>query len=125
MRDSKIKDLRPEIEGIDDTSSLPRESFQNRTLRPILKLQHPLTSALLDTNAHFAKHIPHPSSLTLDQYTKEVTKFISTNKEIRTQILGVIIGMMTLEEYREYAEHKSEYNKRIISMQLKRYLDSY
>ena len=125
MRETKILELRPIIEQAMVTHALPHETFQNTTLRPILKLQHPLTTILLDTNSHFSKLYPNPSRLTPDQYAVAIDKFIKSNKAFRVQLIGMITGLMTIEEYKLYGEHKSEYNKRMVTMQIKRYIDTF
>ena len=125
MRETNILELRPLIKQAEVSNALTHEAFQNKTLRPILKLQHPITKVLLDTNSHFAKLYPNASLLTQDQYAIAIDKFIKANKEFRNQLIGMITGLMTVKEYEIYFAHKSEYNKRMITMQAKRYIDTF
>ena len=124
MRDMELLALRPHIEHLSYDKALTHEAFQNTTLRAILKYQHPLTRALLDTDPLFAKRFPQSSRLSLEAYAESVDTHVKSHKEIRALIIGMVIGMMTTSEYAEYCLHKAEYNRRIITMQIKRYVDS-
>ena len=46
-------------------------------------------------------------------------------KEVRmqNQLIGLVIALMTATEFEVYSQAAKEYNKRIITMQIKRYLD--
>ena len=46
-------------------------------------------------------------------------------KEVRmqNQLVGLVIALMTTTEFEVYSQAAKEYNKRIITMQIKRYLD--
>jgi len=120
MRDKIILELRPSL-NLEVNDSIELIVFQNRTLRPILKLQHPLTQILLKATPHYAKIIeaaenPSNFSIAIRNQMKDPI--------FRNKILGVILGMMTIEEFKFYAQNSSEVNKRIISMQIQRYIDS-
>jgi len=95
MRSTELLSIRPKIDVDSPTKQSPAEVFQNNTLRPILKYQHVITLRLL-----------------------------MNNKGFRSQILGCIIGMMTIEEYDQYQSNAREYTKRIINMQIQRYADA-
>lgn len=125
MRETKILELRPVIVEAAVSNALAHETFQNRTLRPILKLQHQITAVMLDSNSHFSKLYPKASLLTQDQYAEAIEKFIKANKEFRNQLIGMITGLMTVEEYKTYLTAKSEYNKRMVTMQAKRYINTF
>jgi phosphoribosylanthranilate isomerase len=106
----------------DDTKTKSLETFQNETLRPILKIQHNLTLTLLQNHKHFKKE--QYSQLTKDQFQKTIVKFIQTNLDLKNQLLGAIIGLFTLNEMHAYLLNKKEFNRRIIQMQLKRFVDT-
>ena len=90
------------------------EKFQNETLRPILKLQNELLLALLDNAPHF-KRIKHAVS-TAEDYKAEVIAFIRQQAALKNQVIGVVVGHFTMDEYRYYAHHANELNKRIVQM---------
>ena len=51
--------------------------------------------------------------------------FISIDLKFRNILIGMIQGLMTYEELKFYHTHKSELRKRIMSMQLKRYIETF
>jgi len=122
MRDVQLKALRPELQlSVSDSTEI--ESFQNLTLRPLLKLQDPITSKLLANSDHFNK-----LSMKIDKdnekaYEEIVTKYLNSNIFFKNRIIGCIVGMMTEEEMDFYLAHTPEINKRIIGMQIRRFVD--
>lgn len=123
MRDNQILSLRPQLNlSIQNSSEI--EVFQNKTLRPILKLQHPITKMLLKKSNHFSKLILKVKEGDLKERIKLLDNFVSTNVVFKNRLIGTIIGMMSEKELSFYFDHESEINKRIISMQKERYLDN-
>ena len=121
-RSKKLLTLRPILDLPTSAEQSELERFQNSTLRPILKLQHPITLQLLLSNKHFK--LQSKGFDTEKKYRDGLDAFIRSNKSFRDVIIGCIIGMMTSEETAFYALHCSECNKRIISMQIQRYFDT-
>lgn len=121
-RDAMIQRIRPTIplDEIEYHSEIER--FQNETLRPILKLQHNLTIELLSASQHFQKQKSKITSKST--YIECVKKYIQSDVGFKNTLIGIIVGMMTTEEYAMYISIKSECNKRIITMQVKRYADT-
>ncbi len=99
------------------------EDFQNRTLRPILKLQHGI---IVQVFTHFSnKQKTDITGLTqekLDSYVRSTTK---KNTVLRNQLLGLIIGQFTEDEFETYILNDSEFNKRILTMIGQRITDSH
>ena len=120
-RDEKIKSIRPTL-TLADTDKKPLELFQNETLRPILKLQHELTLSLLRNHKNYKPD--HLSIATRQQYEIFLIKYIQTNLDLKNQLLGAIIGLFTTIEIAFYKAHRKELNKRMIQMQLKRFVDT-
>ena len=118
MKDRKLM-IRPQLD-IDATG--PDENFQNTTLRPILKLQHDLILRLF--LREISKHKIELTNFTSKQWSSKLTTVFSKNIPFRNQYLGIVIGQFTLQEYDEYSENPSEFNKRIIGMVKQRILDS-
>lgn len=120
IRDQHLVDGRPEINLEVKAYHSIEEKFQNETLRPILKLQHPLTIHLLQHSKNFIKL---KSSITdISQLQSTVEKYIQSDHAFRNRLLGSIIGMMTISEYEHYLTLASQYNKRILQMQVTRYI---
>ncbi len=113
-RNENILKLRPEIITDHTKTSLAEESFQNLTLRPILKLQNELILKL--TNKHLAKFI-------IDKSNEESIKIIETRlaeQVIKQQLIGLTIGLFTTEEFEFYLLNQSSINKRISQLIIQR-----
>jgi len=123
MKDTNLIELRPNL-NIKTEASSPMEVFQNITLRPILKLQHETTLALIENSTHYIKAIKKIDKSNPDILNEFIKKFISDSNRLRQTIVGTIIGMMTQKELEFYFNNSSEVNKRIVSMQVKRYADA-
>jgi len=98
----------------------PIEYFQNKTLRPILKLQHDLIIAM--TNQYLTKKKNVFYGLEFLKKEQYLTEQIIGDKQIRLELYGIIIGMMTTEEYAFYSTNISELKKRTRAMMLQRIL---
>ena len=102
--DNKKLSIRPVLNL--DSKSVD-ENFQNRTLRPILKLQH---SIILQVFTHFAHqqktHIALLTSEKLELYVRSVTR---KNTVLRNQLLGLIIGQFTEDEFETFALNDAEF----------------
>lgn len=111
MSDLKHK-MRPQIPSINlDRSSSEVELFQNKVLRPIIKLQHELIMCC------FSNFISQNKVL-LNEYNEEKKKFylqklFKTNTVLKTELRSLIIGLFTLEEYKHFLSIKPMVIKRI------------
>jgi len=122
-RSKDVLSIRPVL-NLDHNKSSDIETFQNITLRPILKLQHPITLSLLNHSKHFPASIQKVEindRISLDAFLK---KFLTSNIKLRNKIIGIIVGVMTEEEFSYYMDNSHELSKRIITMQLQRYSDT-
>ena len=116
--------IRPKLElpQAQDQSAL---AIQNEVLRPILKLQDELTRYILESSSYYKRNM-HPSkSLPEEDYRLLIKDLLSNDKILRNQIIGMITGMMTLAELTLYSNTKSAMNKRLIQMQIERYVSHY
>lgn len=120
QRDEKLLKMRPDL-NLEHKSSKPIETFQNLCLRPILKLQNIHTITLLKN--HKSYHIETTQSLNDLQYRSFIMKLLQSDLQFKNQLLGMIIGLFTGEEMNTYLLHKKELNKRIMKMQLQRFVD--
>ncbi|SEB39310.1 hypothetical protein SAMN04489761_0406 [Tenacibaculum sp. MAR_2009_124] len=119
MKDNRIT-IRPVLNL---SAEKENESFQNVTLRPILKLQHDIILRL------FVNSIKNQKLQTAiedkDRFLKCIDASISKNIPLRNLLVGLILGQFTISEFEEYNENSSEYNKRIINMIKQRLFDSF
>jgi hypothetical protein len=109
------KQLRPEILSIIKTENFSAlEKFQNETLRPIIKLQHDL---ILTRFEHYLKQNKiNIIELNKTQKTDLMNKLFKSDTRLKNDFRGLIIGLFTLEEYKEYLTISSQLNKRINNM---------
>lgn len=119
-RSDALLKIRPQLQ-FDIEANGELEQFQNNTLRPILKFQHNLTMDHLELSRFKAEKYRSESKT----FLVELKKFMSNDLSFRNSLIGVICGLMTKEEFRFYCHHKSDLTKRMLSMQLKRYMDTF
>ncbi|MEQ9301352.1 MAG: hypothetical protein RIF33_22430 [Cyclobacteriaceae bacterium] len=97
------------------------ETFQNSTLRPIIKMKHDLfIDYLLDYLA--AKKNPL-SSLGREKGILYLESVFQQDRNLRSELRGVVLSHLTTEEYHQYVDIKSEMNKRIINIIKNRMVD--
>jgi len=98
-RDFSIIELRPQIltaRIFPDMSA--EEYFQNKVLRPIIKLQNDL---LIEVFKNY----------------KDI--------KFRNSLKGIIVGQFTVDEYKAYTENSSALNKRMMNLLIQRIQDVY
>lgn len=119
-RDTQLISLRPHIILDNERVSLPEEHFQQTTLRPILKLQNSLLLAYF-SNKTAAAQLPVESKERL----LFIENIIRKDAVLRNQLIGLVLGMFTEEEFAFYQQHASSLNKRIAQLMIKRIQDQY
>lgn len=114
--------LRPQIpaaEVMDNTHE--SERFQNQTIRPIIKFQHDLLLAI--ARNYFARNKNTYFKLVETQRAQYLATMLSKDTAFRNQLLGLVIGLFSTEEYLEYQLKSADLNRRIINIIKKRLLD--
>jgi len=122
MKKNKIN-IRPSIKSIKISATAnPEESFQNRILRPIFKLQHDI---IISNVAHYILR-KGKDYLNLTDSNKEtyLSKTLLMDQYFLNLLKGTIVGMMTVEEFESYKDNEQALNKRITSLLKKRLNDS-
>ena len=117
-RDTQILELRGESYGTINNQSSLEEVFQNRTLRPILKMQNDLLIQVFINYAVKQKNVFF--SLTPEKKMMYIENVIQRDIKFRNSLKGMIIGLFTLEEYAEYIRISSSLNKRMMNMLVER-----
>lgn len=122
MLRKNIKDLRPDIKSIthaDGTKQI--ELFQNEVLRPILKYQNNLLLKV------YQQYLKIHKVKVQNQSDTELASFVNSSfekdKNLKNFILGLIIGLLTSEEYDIFKNAEKEYKKRILKMSRERIID--
>ena len=108
-RSTEVKSLRPDLDLIKDLSAGNEVNlFQTEVLRPILKFQN-------DVIVDFFKS---STKVYTDKVQIEaiVTSTLSKDQRVKGVMLGMVLGMLTVEEMRFYNDHQKEISKRITAM---------
>lgn len=114
--------IRPEIKKTFhfDTMS-PDESFQNITIRPILKLQNPLLIIVFHNYIQKRKDVFY--GLNIEKKLNYIDNALVKDQKFRNSVKGMVIGHFTVEEYKYYCTNSSSINKRIMNMVIQRIKD--
>ena len=121
-RHNDLLRIRPEIKKHQtfDTMS-DEERFQNATMRPILKLQHPLLVAAFINYANKHKGVFY--ELSLEKRMQYIETAVCKDQKFRNSLKGMLIGQFTVEEYQVYIENSSKLNKRMMNLVIARLQD--
>ncbi|CAM3855034.1 MULTISPECIES: glyoxalase [Flavobacterium] len=104
--------------GVITQNSSTEEVFQNKTLRPILKLQNDLIIEVFRNYAIKQKNVLF--SLSPEKKINYVENAIQRDIKFRNLLKGIVIGMFTISEYKEYIQNSSNLNKRIMGLLIER-----
>jgi hypothetical protein len=120
-RSTKLEQCRPEISSalFFETMSLD-ERFQNKTLRPVIKMQSELFVAVFKN--YIAKHKNVFYGLTVEKQIHYVENAIHKDMKFRNSLKGMIIGQFTVEEYSIYITNSSALNKRMMNIVKERFI---
>ena len=121
-RPNDIIKIRPVINLKKSSQITDEESFQNDTLRPIIKLQSPV---LIEAYRNYIiKHKNVFYELSNEKKLDYIENSINKNQKFRNLLKGMIIGLFTIEEYHIYKKNSSSLNKRMMNIVLKRLQDN-
>jgi len=121
-RTNQIISLRPFIDKLDSARApLSEELFQNEVLRPILKFQNPLIIDFFIHQCELYKSLYF--KLEPEEKKKYIDQLLSKNQNIKKSFIGMVIGLMSVDEFKSYLSNKSHFNKRILDMISKRLKD--
>ncbi|HBC05809.1 MAG TPA: glyoxalase [Aequorivita sp.] len=114
-RDSLLLRMRPEISSAKINANMSAdEFFQNKTLRPVAKLQNELLLAVFRN--YVAKHKNVFYDLTIEKRLDYIENAIHKDMKFRNSLKGIIIGQFTLEEFEIYIKNSSALNKRMMDI---------
>ena len=114
-RDQFLLKGRPEIPSIQNTTkTLDLEVFQNKVLRPILKLQNTIFVSVFLYELRLKKQ--DFSTFNSEDKHKVIQRHLNTNSSLKQRFLGIVMGLFTNTEMDFYQRHMSAINKRIFSM---------
>lgn len=117
-KDEALLEIRGNSIGqIFETSTL-EEKFQNSTLRPILKFQNDLFVEVFKNYATKQKGVFF--TLSPEKKMNYIENAIQRDIKFRNSLKGIVIGMFTISEYKEYIQNSSNLNKRMMNLLIER-----
>lgn len=116
------KQERPFIPNIVQKKTTQMEYFQNKVLRPIIKMQHNLL--ILSFKEYLKKRKIEILHLAEKKKMDRIDSIFRKDLVFKNLILGFVIGHFSLEEYAFYSENASEIHKRTHKIIQKRIQDS-
>lgn len=117
-KDEAILEIRGESIGLVTENSSSEERFQNQTIRPILKFQNDLFVEVFKNYA--TKQKGGFFTLTPEKKMNYIENAIQRDIKFRNSLKGIIIGMFTITEYKEYIQNSSNLNKRMMNLLMER-----
>lgn len=117
MEKTSKTELRPTVKVKD--SNNPIEEFQNKVLRPILKLQNDLLLKFFNTYVEKNK-----IELTKEDLFEQIKAICQKNNVLKNQLTGIVLGLLDNDEPLFYFDNTNELNKRIIQMAIQRIYDN-
>ncbi len=122
-RSKLLLKIRPEIPSAKIYESMSNdEAFQNKTLRPIIKMQNDLFVTVFKNYISKRKNVFY--ELTLQKQMAYIENAIHKDMKFRNSLKGMVIGQFTIEEYELYIINSSALNKRMMNIVKERLLSS-
>lgn len=113
-----LENFRGPVLGTISSQSSSEEIFQNKTLRPILKLQNDLFVEVIKNQIE--KHKNDFYNFPVEKKLAYIEHIIKNDIKFRNSLKGIIIGLFTLDEYANYIQNSSNLNKRMMNMLIER-----
>ena len=117
LRDQQLLSIRPELQ-LDTTASTPAETFQNQTLRQVLKFQHDLLVAAF--RSYIRKRHGVYKALSEKGKLDWISNSLQKDQQLRQLMAGMVIGQFTGAEWEQFASNEPEYLRRLITMLIQR-----
>lgn len=115
QRDIHLLSQRPEILSARVSNEMSfEEQFQNKTLRPIAKLQNDLFVEVFKN--YIKKHKNAFHNFSLEKKFLFIENAIQKDIKFRNSLKGIVIGQFTLDEYSLYICDSSALNKRMMNI---------
>ncbi|MFD2561120.1 glyoxalase [Aquimarina rubra] len=114
-RESNLLAIRPQILNARVSENMSEdEQFQNKTIRPIIKLQGEL---LIEVFRNYIKKRKNTFyELSLEKRLLYIDNAIQKDMKFRNSLKGMIIGQFTVDEYLTYVQNSSSLNKRMMNI---------
>lgn len=117
-----IKKERPILSDLVNAGTSDVERFQNKVIRPIIKMQHNFLIAFFKSYVQQRKI--DFISLTLEKKNKHIRSMLTKDINFKNILLGSIIAHFSIDEFPFYHQKTSEVNRRIVQITKQRLQDS-
>ncbi|WP_025741430.1 hypothetical protein [Aquimarina pacifica] len=122
-RESNLLAIRPQLLNARVSENMSNdEQFQNKTIRPIIKLQGDLLIAVFKNYIRKRKNTFY--ELSLEKRLSFIENAIQKDMKLRNSLKGMIIGQFTVDEYDLYTYNSSALNKRMMNIVKERIQDN-
>ncbi len=122
-RESNLLAMRPQLLNARVSENMSNdEQFQNKTLRPIVKLQGDLLVEVFKNYIKKRKNTFY--EISLEKRLLFIENAIQKDMKLRNSLKGMIIGQFTVEEYQRYTQNSSALNKRMMNIVKERLQDN-
>lgn len=109
----------PKAKVFDETA--PAEAFQNSVLRPIIKMQSDLLMVHIRAQLITLKVVW--DELNTAKKKAALTSLLTKDHLVKSEIVGMVVGHLSVAEYEIYRVQYKELNKRVTQMVLNRAID--
>lgn len=116
----KVRPILPE--SIVEGNLKEEELFQNMVLRPVIKMQHDIL--ILRVQSYFLSKKVVFHMMNKKKRINAIESAFQNDNPFKKEIQGMILGQLTIEEFKTYLKSERSMNKRIIQMVRNRMLDS-
>ena len=117
-----FKKERPILADLVNDGTSEMEKFQNEVIRPIIKMQHNLLISFFQN--YLQKRKINFSFFPEKKKRSKISSIFKTDNNYKNITLGIVLGQISIEEYKFYANNSSEINKRILQIITQRIKDS-
>ncbi|MPR35368.1 glyoxalase [Salmonirosea aquatica] len=115
-KDTAFIALRPQLST--EPTENPAEQFQNQVLRPILKFQHERIVAVFQH--HVMKRRVPLDGMAPDDRKSYVEKAFQKDLALRNQLIGLVLGLMTTDEWATFISQEKELSRRLHDLLIQR-----
>jgi hypothetical protein len=121
-RSISVKSLRTELPNVANYPDMSEiELFQNVVLRPILKFQNEVLIHIFSNN--LKKRDIDFQRMNLKDRIEYVTQVVQKDLGLRNVLIGIVLGLLTADEVKQYYLYETEYRRRISKMIIDRIAD--
>jgi len=116
MNDQDRRALRPQLDLA--PASSPEESFQNDTLRPVMKQQQALLISAFQL--YLGKRKVKLHQLAPQLRFAKVKELVTRDNRLRGLLFGIAVGQFTAPEMAYYVENDGQVNRRMTNLLVER-----